>query len=205
MQLAREVDLIRSEPTQYLTEACVIAFGAFLSGYQMTDAGSKRVLDKLAATFEGPQGADACTRAYLSSSNSRGALERVLDSLAEALRSAPESESTRGLAADLGFVELVRAAIVGGRPGMVFAEPTVLWCANYWMGFIAGLGSVDPEAAARERSKLDRFEQWLRRRYECFGAPWYAMIRIYGGADLHGLRLLISSWDEFLLEEHASA
>ena len=92
MRLSYEIEKIRENPGEHLTEACVLSLGAFLAGYRLTDAG-------YAATL------DALTR---------------------------------------------RA-----------------------------------------------FEQWLGERFSHPRAPWYALIRVYEGHDLDGLRGFISQWDEF--------
>lgn len=197
MRLSYEIEKIRENPGEHLTEACVLALDAFLVGYRMTDAGCTATLDELTRRIEGPDQANACTRAYLASATSERALRRVLDELASMLAVAPEPGSRPGFFAGQGFVESVREAIVSGRPGMVFGEPTLVWCANYWKGFLAGMAATDPAAAEYQRARLEAFEQWLGERFGHPRAPWYAMIRVYRGAELDGLRGLVSLWDEF--------
>lgn len=197
MRLSYEIEKIRENPGEHLTEACVLSLGAFLAGYRLTDAGYAATLDALTRRFEGSVSADACTRAYLTSTTSERALRRVLDELSSMLAAAPEPESRPGPYAGHGFVDHVREPIVSGRTGLVFFVPTVIWCANYWKGFLAGLSASDPAAAARERARFRAFEQWLGERFSHPRAPWYALIRVYEGHDLDGLRGFISQWDEF--------
>ncbi|WP_437952086.1 hypothetical protein WME98_16035 [Sorangium sp. So ce296] len=191
------IDTIRKNPGECLTEACVLALGAFLFGYRMANGNVAPILYELARRFEGPDQADACTRAYLSARNTEHALRRVLEALSLMLAAEPALAGSSPASAQLGFVELVRDPIVSGRTGMVFAEPTVDWCANFWKGFLAGLDEVDPTAALHERERFEAFEQWLAERYAQSGASWYAMIRVFEGADLGGLRAFVALWEEF--------
>lgn len=197
MALATEIDKIRANPGEYLTEACVLALGAFLFGYRVTNTGHTALLDELTRSFEGPDQADACTRAYLGAATTERALRNVLDVLDVLLAAAPEAECQSGINPQHGFVSFVRDAIMSGRTGLVFAEPTVDWCANYWKGFLAGIAEVDATAAVREREQFEAFERWLAARYDQAQVPWYALIRVYEGADLSGLRAFVSLWDEF--------
>ncbi|WP_157907236.1 hypothetical protein [Sorangium cellulosum] len=197
MGLVNVIDAIRRDPGEYLTEACVLALGAFLFGYRMVNENCAPVLRELTRRFEGADQADACTRAYLSDRNTERALRRVLEALGSMLAAEPALAGSRPANTQLGFMELVRDPIVSGRTGMVFAEPTVDWCANFWKGFLAGLDEVDPTAALQERERFDAFEQWLAERYAQSGASWYAMIRVFEGADLSGLRAFVALWEEF--------
>lgn len=197
MELASVIDTIRKNPGEYLTEACVLALGAFLFGYRMANGNCAPILHELTRRFEGPDQADACTRAYLSARNTEHALRRVLEALGSMLAAEPALAGSSPASAQLGFVELVRDPIVSGRTGMVLAEPTVDWCANFWKGFLAGLDEVDPTAALHERERFEAFEQWLAERYAQSGASWYAMIRVFEGADLSGLRAFVALWEEF--------
>lgn len=197
MDFAEAVEQVRSRPDQILSSHCVLALGAFFVGYKTTDAGAMPILDSLDGLFEGPSGARACTRAYLSSRTTEEALHRVLDATTRLLLERGAPAPTPGHASSTTFVADVRGPIEQGRPGMVLGETTPAWLYDYSQGYLLGLEAVNPELAERQRLRLAAFETWLRRWYDNAAAPWYSILRVYGGACEAGLASFVKKWDIF--------
>lgn len=198
MTLYRAITQIRHDPSSVLSTPCVLALGAFLFGYKTADAGVGGLLSELDREFVGPESADACTRAFLSSSTSEEGLSKVLAVLERLLVHAQECRPSPGPGARTDVVSFVREPIEHQRPAMVLAEATPDWLYNYSQGYEFGLGVVNAPLAATQRSQFHQFEAWLQERYQHASARWYAIIRVYEGACESGVARFVELWDEFL-------
>lgn len=201
------VSRLNSDPRSLLTDECVLALGAFLSGYRHANGTIGALLARLTERFPGPEQAAACTRAYLTMSDTRAALQAVLSALGDELSHA-EAAGVRAAGSALPehtFVEALRGAIVDGRPCMFLREPTVVCMADYGRGYVAGITSVDPVSGASQELQLRQFESWLRTWYGGLHAPWYGLIRVHEGACELGLRRFLELWDSFTAELAGSA
>lgn len=194
--LLTAVQALRTDPRAILTEPCVLAFRAFLSGFKAPCRHMTPLFDAFTAAFEGPSGADACTRVYLAEADSRVAMTRALDTLAGLLESM-ELPAPAGARAPETFIEYVRGPIEQGRPAMALPEPSVTSLADFARGYLWGLRDVDAEVARYQEEELRRFEVWLRAHYQGSPAPWYGLIRVYEGACERGLVRFLDLWDDF--------
>jgi hypothetical protein len=173
----------------------VLALGAFLFGYKMADVSISRVLEDAKSRFVGPEEMDLTSRAYLQYPSTREALVAVIDALLEVLR--VDRSGVKGSAADTHVVELVRESIESGATAMTLLEPTINCLADYCSGHTAGLRAISADVAARQEASLAGFESWLRREYQQPHARWHAILRVYEGAGIDGLRKFIELWDIF--------
>lgn len=197
MKLIDQLHRLKDKPTSYLTESCVLSLGAFFFGYKMANAGISTALEKAATRYQTSAEGSVCTRAFLLSATSEAALYSVLDAMIEIVGAESEqSTDVRGPVCDTHIVEFVHDALSSGRTGTVLLEPTMSWFANLVEGHTAGLWSVNPDLARSQTNSLKVFERWLQTRYEEPAASWYAVLRVYGGADIYGLKHFVEMWDE---------
>lgn len=194
MRLAEELTVIRNAPHERLTEPSVLALGAFLFGYKMADAGPRDLLTEAAARYPGKTDLDAASLAYLSHSNTQGALEKLVELLFDL--GANDVVPLAGPGGNMHVVDLVRTPIASGKTGMVLLEPTVTWLANYTRGHTAGLEALQLPLAKQQAASFERFERQLREDYAHPAATWHAILRVYEGADLHGLKRFLDLWDQ---------
>jgi hypothetical protein len=198
MTFVEQLELLRDNPASLLTERCVLALGAFLFGYRAANAGIGGLLEQASATFASSAEADVCSRAYLANRNTEDALAAVVGVLLEnagAPSKAPAS--VRGPAAALHVIDFTRESLLTGRTGIVLLEPTIAWFADYVRGHTAGLRDVNPDLSQSQQESLTAFEGWLRDKYGEPTASWVAIVRVYEGADVHGLTRFIELWDEW--------
>lgn len=193
MRLAEELTVIRDAPCERLTEPSVLALGAFLFGYKMADGGVGHLLKEAAARYPGKSDLDAASLADLSHSNTRDALETLINLLFDL--GVNNMMASDGPGGRMHVVDLVRPPITSGRTGMVLLEPTVAWFANYARGHTAGLEALQSPLARQQEESFERFERQVREDYGHPAARWYAILRVYEGADLHGLRRFLELWD----------
>ncbi|MDH5492134.1 MAG: hypothetical protein OEY14_09285 [Myxococcales bacterium] len=196
MDLHQTVQSLGKSPLDYLDSECPLALGAFLFGYKTVDAGAGPVMDEFLRRIPGPDQADGCTRGYLAYGAGTAGFRRTVEILQETVEQL-QPRPVASMAAKYAFIEAVRDPIESGKTGMAFAEPTVVWLANYYRGFLAGLASVAPASAREATASLHRFETWLRRRYQQPITSWHGLIRVFEGAAEHGLRRFVELWDEF--------
>lgn len=203
MNLLEQLQSLKDKPFVWLTEPCVLALGAFLFGYKGANSAINGLLERAAHAFASSAEADVCSRAYLSNARSDEALHAVLTTLIEMVETSPTTTVTEvfGPAGETHIVQFVREALLSGRTGMVLLEPTISWFANYVSGHTTGLRTVNPDLAESQADSFKRFERWLRERYGESTAAWYAVLRVYEGADIHGLRRFIELWDEWKGQE----
>ncbi len=197
MNFVSTLERLRAEPAAFLDNFCAASLGAFLIGYKDADTSSYDALMALLGVFPGPAQADACSRVYMSYSDSAAGASAILDALEKILGDdgvRPEA----GLVGGLAFVEVVRGPIVGGRAAMILGEPTVITLYNYVRGYLCGMEAVSPVEAATQAQALSEFERWLQGNYQVPGAAWYKLIRIHEGACERGLTRFIELWDEFM-------
>jgi len=197
MNFAMAVAQVRKSPLTFLSSENARALGAFFSGYRWVDESAGPILDHLTREFDGPDQADACSRACLASADSRMAFRHVLDRLEQVLMRMGTPSPSSGPRANLSFVASVSDAILQGRPAMVLAEPTVVWMHDYFRGFLVGLSAVRPSESLRQEQRLAAFESWIRSWYGGFRAPWYTIIRVHEGMCEHGLERFLELWAAF--------
>jgi hypothetical protein len=197
MNFAIMVERLKAEPAAFLDNFCAASLGAFLTGYANADTSSYDAIKALLGVFPGADQANACSRVYLSYSDSAVGASAILSALEKIIGEGdllPEVGPFGGLS----FVEVVRGPIVGGRAAMILGETTVTTLYNYVNGYLCGMEAVLPDEAARQAQDLAEFERWLQGQYGVPGAVWYKIVRIYEGACERGLNRFIVLWDEFM-------
>ena len=196
MNFVSMVERLRAEPTAFLDSFCAASLGAFLVGYKNVDSSAYDSVKALLDVFPGAAQADACSRVYMSYSDSAVGASAILDAL-EKILGDDEVRPGSGPVGGLAFVEVVRGPIVAGRAAMILGEPTVITLYNYVRGYLCGMEAVSPVEAATQAQALSEFERWLQGNYQVPGAAWYKLIRIHEGACERGLTRFIEFWDEF--------
>ncbi len=188
---------MQAAPDKHITPVDPISLGAFLHGYMAANPAPWTAYDRLLERLRGPDAADAATRVYLLERDDEKAVSLLLSHLEELLA----AEENRVVPEDAGTFEawapVVIEGIRQGRPGMFLGECTVMWLCNYVRGFHAGLHAADAAAARRQEGELEEFERWLQDRYDEPSAPWYKILRVFGGPGLRGLNKLVQTWDEW--------
>ena len=197
MNFVSTLERLRAEPAAFLDSFCAASLGAFLTGYKNVDSSAYDVVKALLGVFPGPPQANACSRVYMSYSDSAAGASAILDAL-EKILGDDEVTPEAGPVSGFTFVEVVRGPIVGGRAAMILGEPTVITLYNYMRGFLCGMEAVSPVEAATQARALSEFERWLQGRYQMPGAAWYKLIRIHEGACERGLTRFVELWDEFV-------
>ncbi|MCC7108316.1 MAG: hypothetical protein IT382_03440 [Deltaproteobacteria bacterium] len=195
MDLTNLIKQLRVEPQRFLDSVSPIALGAFMSGYEASNPAVAKLLRDLSSKIDGPSEASVFTRAYLRFDLTE-AVVRIIDLIDEAKWTMQEADGG-GYFLDGSFIPTIVRAIEDGRPGIMLGEPTVIWLANCWHGFILGLEEADPNAADLERAQFSGFVKWLAERYADSHATWYKLIYVYGGACEDGLEKFAELWREF--------
>ena len=197
MSFVSIIERLKAEPAGLLDSFCAASLGAFLTGYANADTSSYDAIKTLLSVFAGADQANACSRVYLSYSDSAAGASAILSAL-EKIVGEGDLQPEVGPFGGLSFVEVVRGPIVGGRAAMILGDPTVITLYNYVNGYLCGMRAVLPAEAVRQAQDLSEFERWLQEQYGVPGASWYKIIRIYEGACERGLARFVVLWDEFM-------
>jgi hypothetical protein len=179
MSLLVLCDQLRQQPFSLLSAECALALEGFFIGYAHANAAIKDPLRRATAHFAGSDEMTACMLAFLAGPDPRTSFHRALDAIEHELRI--DEPSPCDVRWGPPLLDSILESIESRRTGIYLSEPTSGCLFETLNGYRCGTAALDPADAEDQLRTMQRFDHWVRTYYKPSQAPWYAILRIYGG------------------------